>query len=204
MESALEGTDDESDCIVCYAPSKTRTICCKQFLCENCTLKWWEYKRQCPHCRKDMIDFDLWAEKYKNNSKEFNDNSSSEEEVVYRPMSFFFSFTTFEGNTHTSLPIPPQSENQGPSNLVHTERGQQTELSRLELYVRTLSHILDISPLPHSEPQSSPSILSHQNVFSSQSSEETSTLNIQNAIETIADALPYVMAEYNSVLSQIS
>lgn len=83
INQALLDANIGGDCIVCRNPCKTTLLCCKQFLCENCTLKWWEYKRQCPHCRKDMIDFELWNKKYKNGDKTLIDDGYIGEHNIF-------------------------------------------------------------------------------------------------------------------------
>lgn len=175
MESALESTDDENDCIVCYNPCKTRAKCCKNSLCRDCVLKWWEYKRQCPYCRKGMLDLDLWLRKYKNDSKSLHDDFEPENLIDTNFLRFSGIQPRFDQN---SISFPFSS---------HQPSGS-TVFSRAP----SLSIVYSIN---ESGEQTSVS-------FRGMNTEDPPGLDVQTATRIVRDALPHIMMDYNILLSQ--
>ena len=94
MEDSLKNAKKKDICMVCFESCGTITSCCKNYLCNKCTTRWWEYKRQCPACKKDMIDFDTWVKKYKNDQKTLTEEEDEGDTLtlgnLYIALQFFF------------------------------------------------------------------------------------------------------------------
>lgn len=56
---------ESSDCCVCSEDTEYLSKCCKISLCLKCFQEWLKTSRECMHCHKDQMSFDIWTENYR-------------------------------------------------------------------------------------------------------------------------------------------
>lgn len=63
--TSVDDYNDRIECIICKNdnsyPQQRLTCVCKCFVHKQCTYRWLNRKRQCPHCNESLLHFEDWV-----------------------------------------------------------------------------------------------------------------------------------------------
>lgn len=74
--------EEKNNCIICDNLTYFKIKCeCNIIICDICLKNCLGRKRECPHCRRDIVEFDEWVEKWKND--ELRKDLEDEDEDIF-------------------------------------------------------------------------------------------------------------------------